>query len=356
MIKYKKYQVAGKTQLNKSFIEGFDGYSNVNSTDPTKSNFIPSPTLPKDNWTYQSPTTIPNYPAKQDNIRVKPKVNIGRQFEQNIHNKGPETYYTPVTFSGKSTTYVPPVNQGHISQQKSRTLYNTYFNSPKNTHGTGAIPFISNMINIGDAVGLAQGVKQGVKYGINKIPKRSPSSLEGINQRAIYGRNILDNAPIVPKYDSNYRIQSESIDNISSNKNFTNEPQGRNPVEYPTYQYKDDNLYPAFHTPTEVNYTSGIRGRHPKFVDVIQRDHKPYFNKFVQNQYQVPKRPPTQLKNAGPTSNRYNPRQPKKSKHVGNTHFVDPTHNPYFKEFSIYNIYNRWLKDVYTPYINKYNK
>lgn len=207
----KKYQWAGDligTNMLPTHIIMGKKPTAVNTTNPTKSNYILSPTLPKDNWTYQQPTTIPkqsttvpNYPVKQDNttvVRSNVNTKAVESVKQNVFNTGPQTAYTSVNFAGKPENFIllKQQNQSTIVPHVNKPWYNTAI---VETKGTGIASFVSNLLTAANIVGLGSIGKQGLKYGIKKVGQFANKKMLDYGKNAFtpnlsnIGENLLEN-------------------------------------------------------------------------------------------------------------------------------------------------------------------
>ena len=199
-IKRKKYQVAGNTKLpNLLTLTTPSKISNYNNQYNALNNTIPSPTLSNDNWQYKpeqkakpvinASSFIPNSTAVQDNTKTiksdynaKPNNNIVSYFDYKGDVKSVDIPY-----------------QGTAVPSEPKTLYNTYFNTPSNTKGTGIIPFASNMINASNVVGAGMAAKEGIKYGIKKAGQYANKKMLNYGKDAFtpnlsnVGENLLEN-------------------------------------------------------------------------------------------------------------------------------------------------------------------
>lgn len=288
----KRYQIGGKTQLNKPFIEGY-------SEEPIKLN-----------------TNYNNY-IKPDNTNYNNYQPV---------NKVNKTVTTPVSFAGKPTINIPVenLNEGTITKSQPRTLYNTYFNTPANSHGTGIVPFANNLINAGDIVGLGEGLHQGIKYGVNKLAKR-PTNL--IDNGVINATNHIENlsnrpvqritSPQRQRYYNNNnskRLNVNTTNIAGSNKTFSSVPQGLpDPTVIPGEDYADSYLYPTFFRPFKESKLGG-KPNPAYFMDTSDKSHIP--NRFINVNNKnviykkVPKRPKFLLEE-GNFADRYLPKKPK---------------------------------------------
>jgi len=156
-----KYQVAGRTQLNKEFIEG------VSNSKPKKT--INKPDL------YNNPTEI-------DNTKVN-------------YQQAPIVYKTyPQNVNGKTVNV--PTNQGTISQGNPDTFKDTLYNRSKNskTFNNLANNLIVPITNIAGGLEGANLIKQGVKNIIKRIPKKVPLKVNDIsNEIRLYNNTPTDN-------------------------------------------------------------------------------------------------------------------------------------------------------------------
>lgn len=184
-----KYQVAGRTQLNKDFIEG------VSSSKPKKT--INKPDL------YNNPTEI-------DNTKVN-------------YQQAPIIYKTyPQNVNGKTVNV--PTNQGTISQGNPDTFKDTLYNRSKNskTFNNLANNLIVPITNIAGGLEGANLIKQGVKNIIKRIPKKVPLKVNDIsNEIRLYNRNFNNNPT------DNYKAIIDKGTNPIISKDIPDEPYER---------------------------------------------------------------------------------------------------------------------------------
>ena len=189
MIKYKKYQTAGRTQLNKEFIEG------VSSSKPKKT--INKPDL------YNNTTEI-------DNTKVN-------------YQQAPIIYKTyPQNVNGKTVNV--PTNQGTISQGNPDTFKDTLYNRSKSskTFNNLANNLIVPVTNIAGGLEGANLIKQGVKNIIKRIPKKVPLKVNDIsNEIRLYNRNFNNNPT------DNYKAIIDKGTNPIISKDIPDEPYER---------------------------------------------------------------------------------------------------------------------------------
>lgn len=179
----KKYQTAGRIQLNKPFEEGY--------TDKPIPNVNPVSYAKTDNTSYS------NYkPTNQTQVTQ-----------------------TPITFAGKQPVYVN--NKGMnteatIKPAEPKTLYNTYFNTPSNEHGTGLVRTTANILNAGDVVGagmLGKGlIKRGLKQNIEKITSKSPTIITDLKDNSQLLSQIPTNKPSVIRKSTQRGNYNPTID------------------------------------------------------------------------------------------------------------------------------------------------
>ena len=161
MIKYKKYQVLGKTNLKPTFVDEMGNYE---------------PKLKKIDVSYN------NY-SKADNT----KVNYNQSQVQS------KTY--PVNHKGKTVNVA--INKGTITQGKSDDFKDNLYNRAKNnkTFNNLANNLIVPMTNIVGGLEGAKLVKQGVKNIVNKIPRKAPTVNNLSNNIRAYNKNFTNKPP-----------------------------------------------------------------------------------------------------------------------------------------------------------------
>ena len=156
----RKYQSAGELL----YLNTPEKIKEYNQKQAVKNNtYIPSPTLPNDNYQPKNNNQsikATNYESKVDNTKVNlPIPKSPEQIKREAEQQRNQQY-------------------GTITQNNTTpNLYNTYFNTPSNTHGTGIVPFAANMINAGDVVGVGMLAKQGIKHGSKIISKAVNNNL-----------------------------------------------------------------------------------------------------------------------------------------------------------------------------------
>ena len=156
----RKYQSAGELL----YLNTPEKIKEYNQKQAVKNNtYIPSPTLPNDNYQPKNNNQsikATNYESKVDHTKVNlPIPKSPEQIKREAEQQRNQQY-------------------GTITQNNTTpNLYNTYFNTPSNTHGTGIVPFAANMINAGDVVGVGMLAKQGIKHGSKIISKAVNNNL-----------------------------------------------------------------------------------------------------------------------------------------------------------------------------------
>lgn len=184
-----KYQVAGRTQLNKDFIEG------ISNSKPKKT--INKPDL------YNNPTEI-------DNTKVN-------------YQQAPIIYKTyPQNVNGKTVNV--PTNQGTITQGNPDNFKDTLYNRSKNskTFNNLANNLIIPVTNIAGGLEGANLIKQGIKNIIKRIPKKVPLKVNDIsNEIRLYNRNFNNNPT------DNYKAIIDKGTNPIISKDIPDEPYER---------------------------------------------------------------------------------------------------------------------------------
>lgn len=242
--KIKRFQVAGRTQLNKEFIEGFDDK--------------PIPNVNPVNYARVDNTSYNNYkPTNQTQVTQ-----------------------TPITFAGKQPVQIPIQKQDIVTPGNPDTFNDNLYNRSKNSKT------FSNLANnlivpVTDIMTIGQLGSQGIKYGIKKLSRKVPTVISDS------ARNVnLVNKP--SKYiNSDVNLGKRSINNLkdnpTTNKSFVNGPPEPNRFRTIKDTYKNDYLYPEFftpHSPTKsgdmvLNTTQLNKTREPMFGNYIKVKKKP---------------------------------------------------------------------------------
>lgn len=184
-----KYQVAGRTQLNKDFIEG------ISNSKPKKT--INKPDL------YNNPTEIDNTKVNYQQVPI-----IYKTYPQNVNGK----------------TVNVPTNQGTITQGNPDDFKDTLYNRSKSnkTFNNLANNLIVPVTNIAGGLEGANLIKQGVKNIIKRIPKKVPLKVNDIsNEIRLYNKNFNNNPT------DNYKAIIDKGTNPIISKDIPDEPYPR---------------------------------------------------------------------------------------------------------------------------------